>query len=48
LSFYKEKYNHCYYLIKKDKQVWAILEKKIKVEENNRKRPSLIQRKNED
>jgi len=28
--------------------IWAIREKEIKAKENNRKRPFLIQRKNED
>jgi len=31
----------------KEKQIWAIREKKIKAKENNRKRPCLVQRKNE-
>ena len=33
---------------KKEKQIWAIVEKKIKAKEKNRKRHSLRQRKNED
>ncbi len=42
-------YNHCYYLVsKKEKQIWAIVEKKINAKEKNRKRPSSVQRKNED
>ncbi len=32
---------------RKEKQIWAIREKKIKAKKNNRKRPGLIQRKNE-
>jgi len=32
----------------KEKQIWAIREKEIKAKENNRKRPCLIRRKNED
>ena len=32
----------------KEKQIWVIREKRIKAKGNNRKRPSLIQRKNED
>jgi hypothetical protein len=32
----------------KDKLLWAIREKEIKAEEKGRKRPSLVQRKNED
>jgi len=35
-------------LRRKEKQVWAIRVKGIKAKENNRKRPSLVQRKNED
>ncbi len=31
----------------KEKQIWVIREKKTKARRNNRKRPSLIQRKNE-
>ena len=31
----------------KEKQIWVIREKKIKAKGNNRKRPCLIQRKNE-
>ena len=31
----------------KDKQTWAIKEKKIKAKENNRKKPSLIQKRND-
>ena len=31
----------------KEKQIWVIKEKKIKAKGNNRKRPSLVQRKNE-
>ena len=33
--------------LSKEKQIWAIVAKKIKAKENNRKRPSLIQRKDE-
>jgi len=33
---------------KLEKQIWAIRGKEIKAKENNRKRPSLVQRKNED
>jgi len=33
---------------RKEKQIWVIREKEIKAKENNRKRPSLTQRKNED
>jgi hypothetical protein len=32
---------------RKEKQIWAIREKKIKAKRSNGKRPSLIQRKNE-
>jgi len=32
---------------RKEKQIWAIRAKEIKAEKNNRKRPSLVQRKNE-
>jgi hypothetical protein len=32
----------------KEKQIWVIREKRIKAEEKNRKRPSIVQRKNED
>jgi hypothetical protein len=32
---------------RKEKQIWVIREKKIKAKGNNRKRPSLIQKKNE-
>jgi hypothetical protein len=32
---------------KKEKQTWAIVEKEIKAKEKTRKRPSLLQRKNE-
>jgi len=32
---------------RKEKQIWAIRGKEIKAKRNNRKRPSLIQRKNE-
>jgi hypothetical protein len=31
----------------KEEQIWVIREKKTKAEENNRKRPSLVQRKND-
>ena len=34
--------------LNKEKQIWAMVEKRIKAKESNRKRPSLIQRKNED
>jgi hypothetical protein len=32
---------------RKEKQIWAIREKKIKAKRSNGKKPSLIQRKNE-
>ncbi len=31
----------------KEEQIWVIREKKTKAEGNNRKRPSLVQRKND-
>ena len=40
-----QKYKSC---SRKEKQIWVTREKKIKAEENDRKRPSLTQRKNED
>jgi hypothetical protein len=39
------RYNHC---SSKEKQIWVIRERKIKAKENNRRRPSVLQRKNED
>ena len=32
---------------RKEKQIWAIRAKEIKAKRNNRKRPSLVQKKNE-